>query len=601
MDKKIGKINLMAIGILVAFIISYTSPILLNLHKAFTLFPKNIPRYYDVYFGELFFRKSILEYHQFPQWSWNWEGGMNIFAFPGATYADPLSFIFLIFDEVTAYNLKWVLFYVLGALSMYYLSRFVLKHNVCGSIFASIVFSMSGYFAYLHEEGLCEVMLTLLLPLFFGFLFKAKTDKRYIIFSALTLGYISIQSVLFVPVIILFGGIFVLIDSIKFLYKKFIVEKAYLVRFIFICVLAFLFSCVKALPILLSFGLNVRPHELGYAEAITASNTFSSLFQRMLIPNNSGPGTMYLGYLPIIVSAFSSIFYFREIKNFILCLFLAIWISFGPNAFFDVNRILWYFPVFHEIQEIPKYYSLIIVFFISILSGRFFSFIERLKNKKLAYILSFILVAALFVNLLWSNIGYFNSFDTGLPLYGKKSNDNFKVMAFNVHPENESIAAGPLSYFLLQYNLGLLNPSNSIREKEIKAAPKYFLLPRYCFLSPYTSLLVLPNLFYKGEAFFLKKDSICKILKFSPNELVFEAMTNEPDILVINQNYDAGWKANFGKIIEYNGLLAINFDKAMTCRIRLAYFSTIFLIGLMISLASLVLAGVYIIRFTKSR
>jgi uncharacterized membrane protein YfhO len=113
---------------------------------------------------------------------------------------------------------------------------------------------------------------------------------------------------------------------------------------------------------------------------------------------------------------------------------------------------------------------------------------------------------------------------------------------------------------------------------------------------PYTSLLVLPNPLYKGEAFFLKVGSKVNILKFSANELIMDTKIVEPDVLIINQNYDKGWRTSTGKIENHNNLLAVRFDKPINCKLRLTYCPRIFLIGLAISLFTLIVSGIYVIK-----
>lgn len=562
------------------------------------LFPKNIPRYHSNYIAGLNFRENILVYNQFPWRAPLLIGGIYIFGHPADISINPFSALFLLFNEIEADNLLWALFYIFGALSMFYLCRHVLEYTIYGSIFSSIVFAMSGHFAYLHEDGLSQARSTLLLPLLIGFLFKAKNNKRYIVFTAIILAFISFEAGQFLPFILLFMSLIVLLEASNFSHTKLILDKRYIKIFFAICILAFLFSSIKSFSVITSFGLTaIRPH-VSYAEAIRNPNTLQLFYQRLLLPYNYGPGTMYTGWIPSILCLISSIIYLHKkiMKVFVVCLILSIWFSFGPNAPFDLHKILRHLPIFNAISEIAKYYSLVIVLFVSAISGYFFFVFEKIKKRNIIKLLSLILITFVFVDLLWANIGYFNTFNTELPhLKNKKNNNSFHMAAFNAHRGNETIL-DPLSYFFMQNNIGLLNPDQDTYLNKTNVIPKYFLLPRYGFLMPYTSLMVLPNPYYREEVFFLKDYSEATVSRFGPNEIIVNVKITTPDILIINQNYDKSWNTDVGKVTNYNNLLAVKFDETVNSRVRLTYSPEIFIIGLIISSLSLMFSGVYVFR-----
>jgi len=585
MDKN-KKSNVWGIVLLSALMLIYVSPLLINCQKAFTLFPKNIPRYYSNYLDGLNIRQNILDQHHFPLRGSDFGGGCFAFAHPVTLLPSPFAIMTLLFDEVTTVNLLWALFYIFGALSMFYLTRHVLKYNVWGAIFSSIVFGMNGHFAYLHMDGLSHVRSTLLLPLLFAWFLKAKENKVYIVLTALLLALMSFDSALFIPVIVLFIFIFLLTESFAIENKKITFDKTGLKIFFTACILAFLLASIKMLPVLDSFGLDARSaisSVHSYSEYIDGPNTLRNFFAHFFIAQSFGSGTMYIGYIPVMLCVLSFAVYFFEkrIRAMFLCLLLGIWFSFGPNAFFDLHKMLWRLPVFHEIQEISKYYGLFTLLFISIISGKIFSFFDRYKKKCIINTFSCLLVFGVFLNLLLSNIGYFNAFNTQLPPSKTRAHEFFQVIPLNFHSGNESIA-DPLNYFFKKENIGFVHSYNKFSRKT-NIIPKYFLLPRYAFLMPYTSLLVLPNPNYKGEAFFLNDASQASIIKFNHHELVISVKTNAPDILVINQIYDKYWKTNLGKIENSNGLLSVKIDEAIDSKIHLRFHPDIFFIGVIIS------------------
>jgi hypothetical protein len=108
------------------------------------------------------------------------------------------------------------------------------------------------------------------------------------------------------------------------------------------------------------------------------------------------------------------------------------------------------------------------------------------------------------------------------------------------------------------------------------------------------------NPFYKGELFLEKNSNCAKFEYFSPNKLnVFVNIKDLPDILVINQRYDAGWRCNMGRLRNCWGLLGIEIDKKGIYTIQMDYLPKDFLLGLSISFLTLVGAFVYWNKYGK--
>ncbi len=65
---------------------------------------------------------------------------------------------------------------------------------------------------------------------------------------------------------------------------------------------------------------------------------------------------------------------------------------------------------------------------------------------------------------------------------------------------------------------------------------------------------------YRGEYYLHEQNGVITLEYWSPNKLIFRPKAISKDLLVINQNYFAGWKAKSAtksrKVINHNGLLA---------------------------------------------
>ncbi len=591
------KKDTVAIAVLAALVMVFTSPLLIH-GGALDLFPKNFLRD-SSYFDLTMIKKSVFEYGQIPLWVPGFEGGSPLLAHPGDASLNPVSTLLVgvLRDEVLGDNLTWVVFYVLGAGSMYYFCRVVLNYNILGALLSSLVFSMNGLFPYFQENGLTQAQPALLLPLLAGFLWKTKQNGKYIIYASMVLAFFIFQGALFVPVTALFLFFLVFVEAFSYDNKTVIFDKRPLVILGVVFGLGFLLACVKIMPMLTSFGTQVRPSGLPYENYIVSPNTFEMLFRRLLLPVNAWPG-MFVGVLPVALCVLAALVCFKRMMAYVAGLVLAVWLSFGPNAFVDLHKVLWHLPFFHEMKEISKYYGLFIIFFISILSGGVLVSLDRFRDRVNVKAVGISILVFVFLSLAWFNIGYFNSFNTRLAAPdAADGHEFFNMQMANGHPGDESITT-PLSYFLYQRNIGLIN--QYIEFKQLTSvSPRFVLLPRYALLMPYTSLLVLPNPGYRGEVYCLNSKSRVSLGAFSFNQLILDVETHGPDRLVLNQNYDRGWRASQGVVEAYGNLLSVRLDTPVNGKIRMAYLPLAFVMGAVISGLAFVLSMVYLVKASR--
>lgn len=582
--------------IIIILLLIYLSPLWLNLDKYPSMYPKNIPNWYNNYYSISVLKDSIFQFHRFPLWSPITEGGRPYINYP---LFESLSVFFLLFtnlSENAAIKICWIFYFICGACSMYYLTRYILEYNILGAFFSSLIFSMSGAFAYLFENGFYLCRETLLLPLLFVFFIKSEKNAKFLVLSSFVLSFMLMHVALFFPVIILFLFFISFLKGVSFEKQKLVFNNKYLIAFFMVCGLTLLLSSFKILPMISNFFVNNRISGINYADSIQQANTLELFFRRIFVPESSGAGTMYLGFMPAILCILGAILYFKEMKRYAIILSLFIILSFGPNSPIDLHKLLWHLPVFKSIKEIAKYYTVIIVFVMAILGGKFFDILKKPKINISIRIFLLLIITFIYLDLFNSNIGYFNIFNTKFN-YRPAKQEMFYLKALNVDPGDESILMS-LIYFLYKRNIGLLGLNYSLR-RDSDVVAKYYLLPKYAFLIPSTALLVLPNPEYKSEAYFLDPNNSVKILDISPNIISVKVnMHTKSDRLIINQNFDKSWKSDYGMIEDYNGLLSIRFKTSEKATVRLTYIPKIFFIGLGVSLASF-LFSIYLLTSKK--
>jgi len=119
----------------------------------------------------------------------------------------------------------------------------------------------------------------------------------------------------------------------------------------------------------------------------------------------------------------------------------------------------------------------------------------------------------------------------------------------------------------------------------------------HCYESVYLKIAAqMPGAGFKGEEY-LESGEPIRQLRWGPNALEFEtAATKAPTVLVVNQNFDAGWKLvePKGRTFSRDGVIAAELP-AGTTRIRLEYRSTSFLFGLVLA-ACIAVVGFWLRR-----
>ncbi|MFH2136968.1 MAG: YfhO family protein [Candidatus Omnitrophota bacterium] len=588
--KRISKQELIALIVIFCAIAVYTLPLFLRLDKALTLTNKNcITAWYRTYNLSFFTYTSILTEKNFPFWCPFREGGFYWTIYPSELSCNFFSPLMLFFGLVKGLNLSWYLLYFAGAFSMFYLTRKVLKYSLFGAIYSAIVFSMCGYFAFMQGLGFWTKE-TMLLPLLVAFSLKSKFDNRYIFFTAIMLALL-VPSLLFFPIIILFLLMIACSDSVIIENKKVLFKKRSLVCLGASLVLAVCFSAFKILPVAELLKKDMLISGPVYELAIEQANTWKLFFRHMFIPENSNVGTMYIGYLPVFLMMLAFILEFKRNRKWILILILFIILSFGPNSWIDLNYFLWKVPFFKSIREVSKYYTLLIVFLISLTSGSFFCYFKNKKTGKYANSLFGFLILLTFLDLFWANFGYFNIYNDSLKL--EKHKDFIAhVKAINIHKGDEG-PIEPLRLALFQNGYGLVNAqydrfTNYFKESFTK--PKYLIMPEYVFMMPSTKMFILRNPDYAGEAYFLNKRGQVRNLHINSRGINAEVEVLEPDILLINQKFADGWKTNFGKIKSYQGIIAVEFKESGNYSLRLQFVPISFFAGFAISIISLAIA-----------
>lgn len=552
-------------------------------------------------------RLSLLKYHQLPLWSPYLGGGIPIIGHPYQGFLNPFFVFVLLFGETEGLKIIILLLYVFAAFGMYYLVRFALGYRRIAAVFAALVFTLSSYLPHFLNDGNYSQCFVYLLPWPVAFYLQALKEKKkakYICLAAAVFALIAFQAgFLFIVSIGIIAAI-VLAAIFQSLFKQ---NEASLRRltvkvFVGIVFLSLCFSAIKLLPMINfieSRALAVHaPFENDY-RAITDKEMIDcpplnwERFYQSLLVKKSGVvlPTFYIGIIPALFAFLACIFVFSRSFKWLIVFVIFLFLSMGPLAPVDIFKLLWSMHSYvHFIYKQNKYFSIGIIFPLAVLSGIFLAYcLERkIEYKKKKILIFFLALTSLYgIFDMFSNNIYFHQgiFTEPSPQLVKQK--DFFPIYITDRPARRPICKN--QYFYVLQNVGLINWHSNIILKE-SAAPKLF--TQGANLSDFSSMQ--PNPFYRGEFYLLSGEGEVKPLLFSPNKIVLEVDSKKTDTVIVNQNFNRGWKVYGAKLLSYQGLIAIEIAKAGKQIIILRYIPFDFWCGLAVTFATVVCAVLWI-------
>lgn len=548
--------------------------------------------------------QMLKDYHQFPFRTPYFCGGYSFVNSPTTGGFPNLFFLItpFIYGEVISIKIYIFLALLIGALGMYYLTKFVLKYNHLGALFSTITFFLSGcLYKILMLRGNPFIMEYFFMPLLLGLFIKTKEKKKYVFLVAIILFFI-IQ-----------GGLkFVVILLFLFLYACFEGKWVYMKNFLLVLLFTFLLGAVRIIPV--SQALQESKYSINFYNLFGNDLLIRSalmeriygIFKLLLMHRNYPldisikgyfPLQFYIGYIPVILFMVSSFLYWREQLKWSMLLIIFSLLTFGTNTPLDLFRLLHNLPFFNAIYKPAKYFIPIVIFIITLGAGRFFLILERFrKGKRLAFALLLLLFIISVTDLYLTNRPQRDIYPTPVPKY-ERQKEFFQVK--NLSP-NSNITASkmiplqhsweltfPTQYELLLQGIGKINAYTNIHLGEY-ATPKYYIEWNGVESFDSKNYIWHYNPAYRGEIYFLNNpNNKAEFEYFSPNKLIAKVTVVKPDTLIINQNYDTYWRSDITKPISQNGLLAVKLNKTGEYLVKFNYVPVRLFVGRAINLASL--------------
>ena len=561
------KSKLLLIAVILALGILFSVPIITNLQNWGT-------HDWDQHFAfHEAARKSIVEYGQFPLWNPWMCGGNLLLANPQSTFLNPAFVFVLLFGTVIGMKLIIIFYLVLGMLGMYLVARFYGAGKL-SSFIAPIIFMLSSTYALRASMG-HSVWLTLgLVPFVFLFFLKSIKKWKMILIAAVFNCLIFFGGGIY-PLVFgnLFIAIYALLDGI---FER---RKKAFVMVIVLIVITMLFGAVKLIPFY-NFSSQFAVQQDDVQET-SIGILYDSLFSRNQLPTSriyeSSQGLQwgwheyghYIGFVVFIISLAGAILLFKKknVKKLVFSILIFTLLALGNATPFNIWALLHKLPLLSSLHG--SFRALFVVMLcISILAAMMLTVMEKKTrifkiNAKLVVIL---IIAVILVDL----------YLVSSPIYrGAFPKEPMAVLEEESFVQVYSTDPTRLQYRNMLQNWGTVNCYERIS-------------PLMASIAMFRDDKVVSYDNYVGESYLLGTKEKQEITYFSPNRIVVNVEADNPDSLILNQNYYKGWKAAGKDVLNKENLIAAEVSESGN--VVFSFMPLDYIVGLIISLISIVAA-----------
>ncbi len=561
-------------------------------------------------------RSVALDYGQFPLWNPFYTGGMPLFANPQSTFLSPVWLLVLGLGPVWGLKIEIWLHLVIGMMGAYLVARHY-RIGASAAILAAAVFMLSSMYSLSLAVGMTTFATIAFVPWLMLFFLKAFADLRY----AWVAGAVA-------ALMYFGGGLFPLINTLTFIavfcvFAVLLRETGLRQTVTVVGVMLLVMFGLGAIKFLPSFELIrqfPRP-ESDYSGYSLSSLAYSLLgrdqtLTAVLSMPMEKPGFltgisyaldengMYIGVIPFVLFLIGVAASFRRFRVWILTLAVFVWLSFGNRVPLSLWQALRHLPLFSALRVAQRFrfvFLLAVALLVALGFQALLGYLTRATpRRRLLRAVEIGLVALVVVDLIVVS---------SAPL----------AEAFQIPPQ----AAPPRDAFhqlweLPRYNKDgpfaepadkVTDPAEAYRRDMYNSWSALYpsLLANQGTVHAYEALFVprkaipLGSDRYQGEVFLRGTGGTVAYRLWSPNRLVIDIKAAGDGYVVVNQNYHTGWRVSGAaarRVEPLEGLMAVKVTP-QDSTIELSYLPTSFVVGAVISLATLVLSVVWFWRLRR--
>ncbi|MFH1641562.1 MAG: hypothetical protein ABIC04_01550 [Nanoarchaeota archaeon] len=498
-----------------------------------------------------------MDYKQFPLWNPFVSGGVSNIAHPLWSKILSLSgTLVLFYGEIIGLKISIFVHLSISMFGMYLLSKYYGINNPT-SLLPPIIFMLSGFYVSHLVTGHTWVLMIAFIPYVFLFYLKSYKNNKNIFFASISLSFMLLGGThifLFTSLFLLIYSVFKLVES-----KKTATMKILLTIF----TVTVLLSSIKLIPNI-DF-LSKHPRFTGHDYSGYSLNTlYLGLLdkdQRYFTERDSGQfyngivgqkgdrpfitgishgweeNGAYMGLIPLALFLIGIFLLWKKHWPLILTSFIFLWLSFGHRAPISLWKLFKLFPIWNMVSSASRS-ILIFIFCLAIIDGLTLQKLCQLYNKKSKHKQAIKIIISLIV--------FFVAFDL-IFVNGQVLKDAFIIPPLNITPNKEF--SQTQKHYVYSNLTSMYDYPNYLRnEGKVNA---YIEIPIQAYAIPKES----EN--YKGELYLQNTKGEASYSYWSPNKLIVDVNVSREGYLVINQNYDKGWKTkNNRKVESFKGLIS---------------------------------------------
>ena len=530
------------------------------------------------------FRESLLRFRQFPLRTPYFGGGYPSFADPEDSSLNPLTLLTVIFGEVAGLKLVAMAFHAAGAFGVYWLCFSVEGCGAPGALIAAVLFACGTWLPSRHFSGNTEEMQYMMLPWLLLLLHRSRRSLRWTCALSVVLALMLTDGKLCWAVIVLGLAFFALWDGVGFEKPRRLCFDATLARRLVTAVLlAVILAAVKTLPVIelltvprpsvpYTFTTHAHAYSPGFVKAAPGLTLAQELIRPHIFPPSYDASGCYAGPLALAVAALCGVLTLRASARWLAVAGLAFWLAMAHEAPFDLLRLLCALPVFANINLPVKYFDFFIFLALCVLWGRLPGILRRWLGTRAAAWAA-VSIAAINVAPAASVVREINSVCFRVPQFAVERVTFHHVRGVQI-VRSSPRPSQVLMYPNVRRGVGTLDSFLPIRVSE-RAAPRFLI---------HRNGGATRNSAYRGETYFDRPGNRAEIELFTPNRIHVRVDVFAPGRLIVNQNFERHWKANAGRCVSADGVLAVDLAKTGTYVVRFRYAPTSFYAGLAVSL-----------------
>jgi hypothetical protein len=542
--------------------------------------------------------RTLLEFHQLPLWNPYMCGGLPMLANPQSRCLSPTVLLQLVFGTVVGIKLEIVLFYVIGCMGMYCLSRRY-RLEPLPAVLAATVYMFCSMHVLQLTTGMTWALSVQYVPWVLLAYEKSFANLRCAPVSGLLLALIFFSGGHYIlPLTVLT----LLLVSLLALRSHGLVNT--LKVFGVIILFALGIGAVKIIPALelvhrfprhthdaSGFSLEVFGDMLVRRDQVLETQydyVQSEEFTRGILLGMDENG-MYIGWLSVALFALGLLGRGRRRWQWAVCLMVLVWLSFGARIPISLWNLLHALPVFSFMYATQRF-RLMFMLFVALFAGSGLTvlgawLLRRGLSLRWVKVATVGLVAGVAVDLLWVSCSLFKK------MFVIPPSVVMEQVPSRAEPFKQIIRWQPYD------RTGLIARETTLYASSSCVYPAF--LRNYGTLGAYEYIPVerhaTPSeaMAYRGEIYLQDERNRATCRSWSPNRLKVEVDVRQPDYLIVNQNYDPGWKvrgAASGVVEAINGRIGVRVKPGDDI-VELYYLPTSFLVGSTITILTVLLWG----------